>query len=484
MVRFMTRSLILVVFLLLGAVTEALAASPPPNDNRDSAQSVGALPVAVGGTTVGATVEIKEAPSGCARTAGSVWYAISFGSSPPGEVGVRVQANGDLDAAVDVFQRQRSQNIPVVCARTDQNGVADTTFQPSPNATYLIRVAERANSTSGTFSLKTFVVPPPPSPPGTGFPPHGGHGTLDSSFNAQDAYSLHLQAGTTYKLNLVKTNDGCVHLGIFPPGTSSFDGNAAADLSCAGYRLFTPAVSGLWSLLVSAAPGIDGSQPYWLHIAPASSLEMAPGILLPNFAHHTATLHGNIDTDVRLFRFDVTTFSDLTLFLQTASDKSFDLKLLNDQGRYLQCDCGSQGEETIRREVRPGRYFVVVQAEDFESGPFTLSRQSRTITHVHISFDGSGYEQISPGASTRVTATVSPTVDGPVTFELEYFDPVQRWQFRGYHRAEAVHGVAVLPFTPPRTGRWRATVVYNGTHSAAPATSGWANLLVAGPLTQ
>jgi hypothetical protein len=483
-VRFTVRSLALIVVLLLGAVTQALAASPPANDNRDSAQPLGALPVAVSGTTVGATAEIKDPPSGCARTAGTVWYAISFGSSPAGEVGVRLQANGDLDAAVDVFQRQRSQNIPVVCARTDQNGVADATFQPSANSTYLIRIAQRANSTSGTFSLKVFVVPPPPSPPGPALPAHGGHGNLDSSFDTQDAYSLHLQAGSTYKFNLVKTNDGCVRLGIFPPGTSSFDGDATAELSCGGYRLFTPTLSGRWSFLISAAAGIDGSQPYWLHVAPATSAEMAPGIVLPNFAHETATLHGNLDTDVRLFRFDVTTFSDLTLFLQTASNKSFDLKLLNDQGKYLQCDCGSEGAETLRRQMHPGRYFVVVQAENFESGPFTLSRQSRTITHVRISFDGSGYEQINPGASTRVTATVSPAVDGPVTFELEYFDPVDRWQFRGNYHAEAVNGVAVLPFTPPHTGRWRATVVYNGTHTAAPATSGWANLLVAGPLTQ
>jgi hypothetical protein len=483
-VRFMARSLVLVIVVLLGAVTQARAASPPANDNRDSAQPLGAMPVAVTGSTVGATVEVKEPPSGCARAAGSVWYAISFGSAPAGEVGVRLQANGDLDAAVDVFQRQRSQNIPVVCARTDQNGVGDATFQPSANATYLIRIAQRANSTSGTFSLKVFVVPPPPSPPGAALPVRGGHGNLDSSFDTQDAYSLHLQAGSTYKFNLVKTNDGCVRLGIFPPGTSSFDGDAAAGLSCGGYRLFTPMVSGRWSFLVSAAAGIDGPQPYWLHVAPATSLEMAPGVFLPNFAHITATLRGNLDSDVRLFRFDVTTFSDLTLFLQTASNKSFDLKLLNDQGKYLQCNCGSEGEETLRREMHPGRYFVVVQAENFESGPFTLSRESRTITHVRVSFDGSGYEQISPGASTRVTAVVSPAVDGPVLFELEYFDPVERWQFRGYYHAEAVHGVAVLPFTPPHEGRWRATVVYNGTHAAAPATSGWANLLVAGPLTQ
>src|SRR5450755_1445723 len=155
--------MVLIVVLLLGAVTQALAASPPPNDNRNSPQPLGALPAAVTGTTVGATVETDEPPSGCAQTAGSVWYSISFGSSPPGEVGVEVRASGDLDAAVDVFQRQRSQNIPVSCARTDQNGFAGTTFQPSADASYLIRIAQRANSSSGTFSLQVVVVPPPPS---------------------------------------------------------------------------------------------------------------------------------------------------------------------------------------------------------------------------------------------------------------------------------------------------------------------------------
>src|ERR1700689_3897359 len=151
----------LFLVVVLGAVSQALAASPPSNDNRNSAKPLGALPATATGTTVGATVETNEPPSGCARTAGSVWYSVSFGSSPPGERGVTVQADGDLDAAVDVFQRQRSQNIPVACARTDQNGLAGTTFQPSANTTYLIRVAQRANSTSGTFSLHVFVVPPP-----------------------------------------------------------------------------------------------------------------------------------------------------------------------------------------------------------------------------------------------------------------------------------------------------------------------------------
>jgi hypothetical protein len=494
------RLLVLTVVVLLGASGAAIAqptsapgttttpttptVPPPPNDNRNAAQALGSLPASANGTTVGATVEPTEPPSGCARTAGSVWYTVSFGGSPPSEVGVKVQASGDLDAAVDVVERQRSQNLPVQCARTDQNGFAGLTFQPSSGATYLIRVAQRGNSVSGTFSLKVFVVPPPPSPPGALLPARGGHGVLDGTFDTQDAYSTQLTAGTTYKLNLVKPNSGCMSLGIFPPGTSSFGSGQVAGLDCGGYRLFTPTVSGRWSFLISADSSVQNSQPYWLHLAPATPLEMAPGIFLPNFAHYTGYLHGNLDTDVRLFRFDVTTRSDLTLFLQTASNSTFDLKLLNDQGQYLQCNCGSQGEETLRRQTAPGRYFVVVQAENFESGSFTLSRQSRTITYVRVSFDQSGFEQISPGASTQLTANVTPAVNGPVTFTIQSFDPVDRWQYRGTYNVQAVNGVAVLPFTPPSVGRWRATVSYNGTRSAAPATSGWANLLVAGPLTE
>jgi hypothetical protein len=180
----------------------------------------------------------------------------------------------------------------------------------------------------------------------------------------------------------------------------------------------------------------------------------------------------------------VTQRSDLVLFLQAASNAPFDLKLLNDQGHYLQCNCGSSGEETIRRQISPGRYFVVVQAHNFGWGPFTLYRESRLITHVSVSFDGTGYEQVTPGRTTRLQARVSPAVDGPVTFEVDSFDPVERWQFYRTIHAQAVHGVASISFRAPHLGRWRATVAYDGTKTASPATSGFAQILVAGPLTQ
>jgi hypothetical protein len=466
------------------AAAAAGATDAPVNDNRVDAISLTPLPQHVGGTTVGATTELNEPASGCAPTAGSVWYTLAVGASPPDRIGVKLVANGNLDAAVDVYQQQRSQLLSVACRRTDQNGRTALAFTPSPGATYLIRIAQLADSDPGTFSLSAFALPAPPHPPGIPLGVRGVSGTLDGTLDTAAAYSMNLTAGTTYKINLIKPSQGCMRLGIFPPGTASFTAAPLAGLSCAGYRLFTPRLSGVWSFLISADPGNPGTQPYGLHVQPASGDETAPGVFLPNLGHISGFLRGNVISDVRLFRFDVTRRSDLELFLQAASSAPFDLKLLNDRGHYIQCNCGSSGEETIRRQVPPGRYFVVVQAEDFGSGPFTLYRQSRLITHVSVALDGTRSEQVPPGTSIRITANVAPAVDGPVTIEVDSFDPVQGWQFYRYYHVQAVGGVAQMPFVAPHIGRWRATASFDGTMTASPATAGFSQALVAGPLQQ
>jgi hypothetical protein len=296
--------------------------------------------------------------------------------------------------------------------------------------------------------------------------------------------SLRLTAGTIYKVNLVKRSPGCMSLRFFPPGTTSFSDASLRGLWCAGYRLFTPRTSGLWSFGIFAARTSRGPQPYSLHVGRATSAETMPGIFLPNYGHYTDVLRGNVIDAVRLFRFDVTQRTDLVLFLETASTNPFDLKLLDDRGRYLQCNCGNTGEETIRRQISPGRYFVVVQAEHFGWGQFTLYRKSRLITHVSVTIDGAADVQVSPGAAMRIAARVSPAVSGPVTIEVDSFDPVERWQFYRYYHVTAVNGLAELPFLPPHIGRWRATVSYDGTRAAAPAASGFAQALVTGPLRQ
>ena len=477
-------ALVLAVGVLAGVAAPATAATPaaPANDNRDAATVLGPLPQRITGTTVGSTVESNEPASGCAANAGSVWYSVTAGAAPPPRIGIKLAAAGNLDAAVDVFALQRSQLLPVSCRPTDRAGVTALAFSPQAATVYLIRVARLTDSADGTFALDVLPLPGQPHPPGVPLTARGAQGTLDGTLDTTVAYAMTLTAGTIYKVNLVKRADGCMTLGIFSPGTTSFSGAPVAGLSCAGYRLYTPRVSGRFSFLVTAAGSNPGTQPYALHVLPATPQETTPGIPLANNSHYTGYLRGWAATDVRLFQFDVTSRSDLTLFLQAASTAPFDLKLIDDRGRYLQCDCGSTGEETIRRQVAPGRYFAVVQAEGFGGGPFTLHRQSRLITHVRVSIDGLGYEQVAPGAAMRLGATVTPAVDGPVTLEVDSFDPVEGWfYYRTYHLT-AVAGVAAMSFVAPHVGRWRASVSYDGTRTASPATSGTAQALVAGPL--
>jgi hypothetical protein len=473
------------IVLSAAAAANALAApNPPPNDDRADATPI-TLPGTASGTMVGATIEPSEADSECASTIASVWYEITVGPTAPSRIGLKLAAGGNLDAAIDVYQRQRSQLHDITCQRTDTNGQAALAFQASPNSSYLIRVAQLSNSDPGPFSLKAIPLAPPPSPPGRRFGRRGAIGILDGTFDLSAAYSMRLAAGTTYKVNLVKPDSGCISLDIFPPGTYSFSQQSSASLTCAGYTLFTPTASGTWSFLIRADTNNPGTQRYGLHVLPATTREMAPGIPLPNLSHVNGYLHGNVDDVVRLFRFDVTAHSDLVVFLRAASTAPFDLKLLDDSGHYMQCRCGSRGEETIRRQISPGRYFAVVQAESFGSGPFTLFRQSRTITHVAVTFGGKLFEQVTPGTAIPVIAKVTPAVNGPVTVEIDYFDPVARWQFRRDYHLQAVHGVATMQFLPPFVGRWRASVSFDGTPTSAPATSAaFANVFVAGPLQQ
>ena len=56
----------------------------------------------------------------------------------------------------------------------------------------------------------------------------------------------------------------------------------------------------------------------------------------------------------------------------------------------------------------------------------------------------------------RVAAHVTPAVNGPVTIEIDRFDPVEQWQFYRVYHVQAVHGVARIRFLPPDIGRWRA----------------------------
>jgi hypothetical protein len=477
--------------VVLPGVARAASAlpPPPPNDNRADAQSLRALPVSVNGTTIGATAETPNEPaSGCASGPldGSVWYSVT---APAAErVALQVAAGGKLDAVVDVYLAQRSQVQGVACDETDAQGMAATSFTAAAGATYLIRVAALADSSPGGFTLDAFVPQRPATPPGPQLGAAGVDGVLDRVQNTTRAFSTTMVAGRGYRINLAdETEPGCVSLSLYGPGTRSFDdGTPVLRIHCGGYRLFTPGpgATGRYSFLVTPAPNIRGPQRFHLQTAPAGPADTAPGLFIGNYARVSGAVDGDRVDTLRLYSFDVVARSDLTLMLASPAGASFDLELRDDRGRTIACDCAAAGATTLEHQLSPGRFFAVVRAEAGSRGRFTLVRQSRTITRTTITIAGRRAGRSSPGQTVPIGVAVGPAESGPVTVTIDRFDPVSGWQYFRTVAVRVTGGAGGVAFRPPAAGRWRATAAFLGTRAASPSATGYASLVVAGPLRQ
>jgi hypothetical protein len=463
------------------AVPGALAA--PPNDARSAARPL-APPQRVTGTTVDATNEPAE-PRSCARrpTGGSVWYALA--PSAARTVLLDLDAAGDLDAVIDVYRRERSQVSAVTCGLTGSDGHARVDFDEEAGAGYLVRVAPRAGSSPDAFTLEARIVQPPARPPGRALPARGVRATVDRATNPDDAWSVRLRAGRSYRVNVVsRPGAPCVRAELFPPGTSSFDEPPARVLPCGGYRLMTPRSEegGRWSVHVVAPRGERGRSGYRLHVAPARADDTAPGRFIANDARVAGTLHGSHADVLDLYRFDVTFRSTLDLGLRTG--RPFDLLLLGGRGRRIACDCAGEGPKRLSLRLRPGRYFAAVRATRGAGGSYVLSRLSKTITRTRVRIDGRRRAAAAPGRAVTIGVAVSPSASGPVTVDVERFDPLFGWQFLRRARPRAVAGRAAVAFRPPSVGHYRATAVFEGTRQSAPSGPEVALLTVAGPLRQ
>jgi hypothetical protein len=462
------------------AVDPAVAA-PPPNDAQAAPQAV-TLPADVAGTTVDSTVEATEPPSQCGSMKGTVWYA--FTATGDARVVARLQAAGDLDGQVSVFLRQRSQTQPIDCDATDPDGLAQVTFTTRERASYLIRVEQRGNSVPGTFRLAVFRPQPAPRPPGSRLSANGASGVLDSVENTADAYRVRLRAGESYRVNLAVAPGVCANLTIFAPGTRSFDASSPVRRAgCDGYVLFTPDRTGAYSLLAAAAARLHTRQAYHLQVAPALRDDTSPGLELRNFARVRGRLNGRAIDVVDLYRFDVTSRSELTLTLTPSGSQGFDVVLLNDAGGRITSARPDGGAAELQRRLGAGRFFAAVRARGGARGRYTLRRVSRTITRTTIGIAG-GRRQSPPGAAVTIAVTVAPAVAGPVTVVIERFDPLAGYQFLRRVRVPAAGGRASVAFRPPAPGRYRASATFDGTRAAASSASGFARLLVAGPLQQ
>lgn len=469
---------VLAALLAAGACTATAAEAPPANDTLAGAQVVHALPATLSGTVVGSTVESLEASSGCGGgSEHTVWYA--FRAAAQQRVAVDLAAAGTLDATIDVYHAIRSELRPVGCDRTDSHGRASLTFKASKNGLYYIRVAALPASQLAGFTLEVFLPTPAVNPPGPRLPAGGAGGRVDRIQNINAVYSVVMRAGVGYIVSLAtKTPGACVSAGLYPPGTSSFEeGEPVMHLSCSGFGLYTPgpAQGGVYSIQLTPRSGFRGVQRFRVDAAPAAPGETAPGIPLGNYGRARGHLDGNGVQVLRLYRIDIHSHSNLTLRLLAPASASFNLQLRNVNGRVVECQCGGSGPETLTHQLAPGRYYAVVSTRGAAVGNFTLIRQSRTITSTHVSFASA---KAAAGQSTPVQVKVAPAVSGPVTVDIERFDPVFGWQFYRRESGFANAGSASLPFTPPAVGRWRARVRYSGSRTASPSAAGFAYLLV------
>ncbi len=100
-----------------------------------------------------------------------------------------------------------------------------------------------------------------PVPPGPPLPTGGVTDKVDPLYDQSDAWSVRMEPGITYRINL-SPRKGCVSIGVYPPATRSFgSGRRVVFRECGGYFTVTPGPDrgGTYSLLVSAPPGTGPS---------------------------------------------------------------------------------------------------------------------------------------------------------------------------------------------------------------------------------
>jgi hypothetical protein len=473
--------------LVPAAVAATLAAVPvalsdPSNDGRDDATLLKGSSQLLSGTTRDAHADDGES-SACGDTDHSVWYR--YDAKKTQRIVAKLAAGGDLDATLDAFVRERSEQTPLTCDASDHNGRAAVAFTAVKGQSYLLRVAQRSGSTSGDFRLRVAAAPGARLP-GAPLPDGGISGSLDRVGRTQQVWSTRMAQGRRYRVRLLHSGAGCLRASVYRAGRGPSSGEALARIGCDGYGLFTPrpGQGTRFSIFVFAAGGVRGQQRYHLQAAPAGQDDSAPGKFVANYGRVHGRLDGGSVDAVDLFRFDVTRRSALFLGLRTPDRRAaIDLVLLDPFGNVVRCACDGTGNARLVKGLRPGRYFIAARARGGAAAPYTLLRASRTITKTTLRVDGGGQALLTPGQAATVTVRTEPVADGPVTVTFEQFDPLSGWQYVRRVQATAHAGEATVRFTPSSQGRWRATAAFRGTRGTAPSEApGFVRMVVAAPL--
>lgn len=473
-----------------GAAVAALAVAPaassaPPNNKLGDAQPITSLPATVAGTTQGATLAEAEPAPSCAPARGNVWYTVD--APHRGPMVARLKAGGKLDGAIAVYRVLRSRRTELACQRTDTHGRAVVSWYGYTEGSYLVSVAQRRNSIAGTFDLSVLAAERPPHPPGAALPPNGIRTTIDPILDASDAWSLRMERGTSYRINLTSPSE-CVSLSLYRPGVYSFArARPVQSYPCGGYAVFTPGIDGggVYSLVVRARGDVPAKISYRLQAGVSGLDDVAPGIRLTNGKPVAGRIFGKGIDAVDLYRLIVPRPNELTtLGLQQKPNVGLDLLVISETGEKMACACEGKGRQVLREHLAPGRYYVVVRSRAKSGGKYGLLAQIRDVTTTTISSGGSSFVEAPPSAPVPIqVAVTSPNKGGPVKIEIDRFDPLSGWHFaRVIDTRVDSTGLLTQSWVPPSVGHWRARARFVGTPFSNYSESGYVRVHVAEPL--
>jgi hypothetical protein len=440
-------------------------AAPPNNDDRANARAL-SVPSTVEGTTRESTLQPNDPSGVCTSVEGTVWYSLDPAATR--RVSVEMTARGDLEGAIEVFERDRSDLRAVDCDPTNRRGEASVSFVAERGKRYLIRVGEEFDSESGDFRLELFFPEPEARPPGRRLPRRGGVATVDRAHDLSDAWSKRLRAGVSYVVTVASGANGCPTVGVFAPGISSFDSASSLDsMGCDEHDLFTPERTGRYSFLVRPGRTARGLQRYRLGVRRARRDDTVPGNILRNYERVRGHVGPNRADVVDLHRFYVKRRSDVTLRFATGANLVLEVR--STRGRVFARSFGG----TLRAQLRRGRFYATVRAQE-GGGSYTLRPVVREITRSHIAINGRRQEVIAPGQAATAAVNVRPAARGRITIVVERLDPLEGWQFHQRFVRRTATGNAQGTWVPRRPGRFRARAVYSGSRLSAPSETGYA----------
>jgi TolB protein len=312
--------------------------------------------------------------------------------------------------------------------------------------------------------LRLGVSEKAPVPPGPPLPPGGVTDKVDPLYDRSDAWSMKMEAGVTYRINL-SPRKGCASIAVYPPSTRSFgSGRRGVFRECGGYFTLTPGPDGggTYSLLVSARSDTESIVAYHLQAAPARPDDQGPGVLLSSDAKVSGSLSAvGIDV-VDLYRFDVSKLS--TVQAAVSSSAGIQLTLTGLDGTRI-----TPPGSALRKTLGRGTYLLAVTAPGRIGGRYTLALLVRLVTKTTLTADGKAKVTVPLGHTVVLETETTPAPGGgTVRLVLEYQDPLAGWVYR--QSWEESPGSSVQ-FTPPAVGAWRVRATFFGTRGSSPSAS-------------